>query len=79
MKKWLSDDYQGSMEGFSMDWELEFMNYGVLPDQPLEVGDTFNACAGLRQSGLYHGLELDLLKQKNGWKVQAYRFRPNEE
>ena len=79
MKKWLSDDYQGSVEGFSMDWELEFMNYGVLPDRPLEVGDSFNACAGLRQDGIYHGLELELLKQKNGWKVQAYRFRPNEE
>lgn len=79
MKTWLADDYQGSVEGFAMDWNLELMNYGALPTEVMDVGDRFQVNAGLRQSGIYHGLNLDLVKQKDGWKVLSYHFNPSEQ
>ena len=79
MKSWMADDCQGSSEGFVQDWEMELMNYGVLPEHAMEIGETFAVQAGLRQSGIYHGLQLNLVKQENGWKVTSYRFCPAEE
>lgn len=79
MKSWMADDYQGSVEGFAQDWEMDLMNYGVLPEHAMEVGETFAVQAGLRQSGIYHGLQLNLVKQENAWKVTSYRFCQAEE
>ena len=80
MEKWLAEDYQGDVAAFSQEWEVELMNYGVLPEQAMKEGETFQVNAGLRDTGgRYHGLEMELVKQKNGWKVRSYQFNPSEE
>ena len=80
MEKWLVSDYQRDVAGFSQEWEVELMNYGVLPEQAMKEGETFQANAGLRDTGgIYHGLEMELVKQKNGWKVRSYQLNPSEE
>lgn len=75
MKTCLADDYQGSVEGFPYNVEAKLLSYGYLPDVFTEE-QIYHVGAGIRQLGGNRSwwFTLELVKQKNEWKVSAYQI-----
>lgn len=76
----MTEDCSGRIEGVSKGAALEVVTYSHLYDLPADVDGTCTASAGLRtEDGGSCWLNLELVKQKSGWKIQSYNLYKNEE
>ena len=72
IRSYLTEDYRGSIEIYSGNGIPELESYGRAPDAVMEVGEIFQTGFTVWVSGAYEGVNLELVKQEDGWKIQRY-------
>ena len=75
MKPYLAQTYQNQEKNFfPKNAVIKLMTYSALPERVMEVGETLHVSAGIRLEGddRDHSFNLELVKQKDGWKIQSY-------
>jgi len=82
MEPYLAETYQNREKKlFPKDAVIKLMTYSALPEQVMEVGETLHVSAGIRLDGddRDYSFNLDLVKQKDGWKVEVYYLYISED
>ena len=75
MKPYLAQTYQNQEKNFfPKNAVIKLMTYSALPERVMEVGETLHVSAGIRLEGddRDYSFNLELVKQKDGWKIQSY-------
>ena len=82
MEPYLAETYQNrEKKFFPKDAVIKLMTYSAMPEQVMEVGETLQAGAGIRLAGddRDYSFNLELVKQKDGWKVEVYYLYISED
>jgi len=82
MAPYLAETYQNrEKKFFPRDAVIKLMTYSAMPGQVMEVGETLHVSAGIRLEGddRDYSFNLELVKQKDGWKVEGYHLYISEE
>ena len=82
MEPYLAETYQNrEKKFFPSDAVIKLMTYSAMPDRVMEVGETLHVSAGIRLEGddRDYSFNLELVKQKDGWKVEGYHLYIPEE
>lgn len=82
MKPYLAETYQNrEKKFFPKDAEIKLMTYSAMPERVMEVGETFHVSAGIRlaEDDRDYSFNLELVKQKDGWKVEGYYLHISED
>ena len=82
MEPYLAETYQNrEKKFFPKDAVIKLMTYSAMPEQVMEVGENLHVSAGIRLAGddRDYSLNLELVKQKDGWKVEVYYLHISED
>ena len=74
MQEYMAED-AGELSSYPFGGDVYILTYGILPDGTMNIGKTWATTVELLEVGepgaTYH-LDVILIKQNDGWKIQSY-------
>ena len=77
VKPYLAQSYENrEKKFFPKDGVIRLMTFSALPDRVMEEGENLHVSTGVRLVGddRDYSFNLELVKQKDGWKIQSYHL-----